>query len=232
MKRFYERASATPQGDAFSVLLDGKVMRTPAKNAFSLPTESMADAVAEEWAAQSDTIDAATMPLTRHAYTAIDGVRTNMPQVVDEITRFGWTDLLCYRAEVPPVLVQRQNEAWQPLLNWLHETYGVALVVTSGVVPVAQDDIGLVALGKVVGAFGGFELTGLHTVVSVSGSLVIGLAVAAERLDTAEEWSFSRIDNDFQAGQWGVDPEAADDAARARSDLVAAARFIALARAE
>ncbi|NQV80852.1 MAG: ATPase [Alphaproteobacteria bacterium] len=232
MKRFYDVASTARQGDAFSLLLDGKVMRTPAKNAFSLPTQSLAEAIAEEWTAQSDTIDAAAMPLTRHAYTAIDGVSANIPQVADEVARFGATDLLCYRAESPPVLVQRQSDAWQPLLNWLQETYGVALTVTAGVVPVGQDDNGLVALRKVVGVFSAFELTGLHTVVSVSGSLVIGLAVAAEKLDPAAAWAVSRIDNDFQADQWGVDPEAAADAARAKSDLVAAARLMGLVRAE
>jgi chaperone required for assembly of F1-ATPase len=230
VKRFYATVRVRPGDDEFSIFLDERPMRTPAKHPFSLPTVALADAIAEEWEVQPAKIDPSTMPLTRHAYTAIDGVRTHASQVADEIARFGETDLLCYRANAPEALARQQAEAWQPLLDWLYETYGVGLVSTSGVVPTTQDPDGIGVLRRLVGGYNAFELAALHTVVSISGSLVIGFAVATGRLDAENAWRLSRVDHDFQADRWGVDHEAAALAAKTEGDLAAAVRFLALAR--
>lgn len=230
MKRFFESATTDRREGGFAVLLDGRAMLTPAKNGLVLPSLALADAIAAEWAAQVDEIDAATMPLTRHAYTAVDGVRKGIDQVIDEITRFAETDLLCYRADTPKALATQQASAWQPLLDWLNEAHGATLVVTNGVVPVQQNPAQIAVLKRFVAAHDVYPLTALHTIVSISGSLVIGLAVSARYLDGAKAWEVSRIDHDFQAAQWGTDSEAAADAIRTRSDLLAAARFMDLAR--
>ena len=232
MKRFFTTASTERREGGFAVLLDGRAMLTPAKNSLVLPTMALADAIAVEWAAQGDEIDAATMPLTRHAYTAVDGVRQGIDQVIDEIARFAETDLLCYRAESPKALATQQVGAWQPLLDWLNETHDATLVVTNGVVPVPQSPAQIAVLKRLVAAHDVYPLTALHTLVSISGSLVIGLAVSAERLDATAAWEASRVDHDYQAAQWGTDIEAAADATRTRSDFVAAARFMDLARAK
>ncbi len=231
MKRFYTKVLVSRGDDGFSILLDERPMRTPAKRSFGLPTMSLSEAVAEEWDAQSTEIDPATMPLTRHAYTAIDGVRAHADGVADEVARFGETDLLCYRAAAPDTLVRQQAENWQPLLDWLHETHGVLLVSTTGVVPTAQDPGGIAVLRRLVGGYDAFELAALHTVVSISGSLVIGLAVSAGRLDASQAWRLSRLDHDFQSDRWGVDHEAAALAAQTEGDFAAAVRFLALVRA-
>jgi chaperone required for assembly of F1-ATPase len=230
VKRFFESATTDRREGGFAVLLDGRAMLTPAKNGLVLPSLALADAIAAEWAAQVDEIDAATMPLTRHAYTAVDGVRQGIDQVIDEITRFAETDLLCYRADTPKALATQQACAWQPLLDWLNESYGATLVVTNGVVPVRQNPVQIAVLKRLVAAHDVYPLTALHTIVSISGSLVIGLAVSARHLDGTKAWEVSRIDHDFQAAQWGTDSEAAADAIRTRSDLLAAARFMDLAR--
>lgn len=230
MKRFFETATADCVEGGFAVLLDGRAMLTPARNTLLLPSMALASAIAAEWTAQSDKIDAATMPLTRHAYTAVDGVRQGTDQVVEEITRFAETDLVCYRAENPKALATRQADEWQPLLDWLHEAHGTTLVVTGGVVPVRQDSEQVAMLKRLVAAHELFALTALHTLVSICGSLVIGLAVSAGRLSATAAWDVSRIDHDYQAAQWGTDSEAAADAERTRGDLLAAARFMELAR--
>jgi len=230
VKRFFESVTTDRREGGFAVLLDGRAMLTPAKNDLELPSAELAKAIAAEWAAQVEEIEAATMPLTRHAYTAVDGVRQTVDQVVAEITRFAETDLLCYRADMPKMLADQQARAWQPLLDWLHEAHGTTLVVTNGVIPIQQNPEQIAALKSLVAAHDLYALTALHTLVSISGSLVIGLAVSAGRLDATTAWVASRIDYDFQAAQWGADPEAAADAIGTRSDLEAAARFLDLAR--
>lgn len=232
MKRFYKDVKSERRSDGFVVLLDGRTIRTPAKNALELPSSLLGDAIAAEWAAQFDEIDPASMPLTRHAYTAIDGVRRSAEQVVDEIGRFGETDLVCYRADGPRSLVAKQAEAWDPLLVWLQEEHGAALAKTSGIMPIQQPPEALTVLKKTLKKHNAFELTALHTIVSISGSLVIGLAASAGHLDASSAWQVSRVDHDFQAAVWGVDREAAAEAARARSNLNAAVQFLELARAQ
>jgi chaperone required for assembly of F1-ATPase len=232
VKRFFATATTDRREGGFAVLLDGRAMLTPARNALMLPSLALAGAIAAEWSAQGDEIEAATMPLTRHAYTAVDGVRQGIDQVVEEITRFAETDLVCYRADSPKALATQQAAAWQPLLDWLHEAHGTSLAVTNGVVPIRQSPEQIAVLKRLVAAHDLYVLTALHTLVSISGSLVIGLAVSAGRLDAIEAWEVSRIDHDYQAAQWGTDSEAAADAIRTRSDLVAAARFMDLARAK
>jgi chaperone required for assembly of F1-ATPase len=223
VKRFFESVTTDRRQGGFAVLLDGRAMLTPARNVLELPSAALAKAIAAEWAAQLEEIEAATMPLTRHAYTTVD-------RVVAEITCFAETDLLCYRADMPKTLADKQAQAWQPLLDWLHEEHGTTLVVTNGVIPVQQSPEQIAALEKLVAAHDVYALTALYTLVSISGSLVIGLAVSAGRLDSTAAWVASRIDYDFQAAQWGVDPEAAADSIVTRSDLDAAARFLDLAR--
>ena len=230
MKRFYELATAARRDDGFTILLDARAMLTPAKNPIALPTAELAEAIAAEWSAQTEEIDTTTMPLTRHAYTAIDGVRQSTPQVVQEIARFAETDLTCYWAEGPDSLTVEQAAAWKPLLDWLQEQHGVSLAVTRGIMPVQQQPESLAALTAVVAAHDPFALTALHTLVSISGSLVIGLAVSAGHLASSRAWQVSRIDHDYQAAQWGEDPEAAADAARTKAEFEAAARFLDLVR--
>ncbi len=230
MKRFYTEASAGDAEEGAVVLLDGRPVRTPAKALLAVPGQSLAEAIAEEWAAQAEEIDPQTMPLMRLACTALDRVAPQRDAVADEIARYAATDLLCYRADAPRELADRQDETWRPLLDWLAESHGVRLQTTVGIMPVAQDEAGLDRLRKVVGPHDIFELAALHTLVSVSGSLVIGLALSVGRLEPDAAWRASRIDDDFQAERWGVDPEAERLASVAEADLRAAARFLGLIR--
>ena len=230
MKRFFESVTTERQECGFSVLLDGRAMLTPARNPLELPTAALAKAIAFEWAAQTEEIEASTMPLTRHAYTAVDGVQQAIDKVIAEIARFAETDLLCYRADAPKVLVDQQAKVWQPLLTWLYEAHGTTLLVTHGIIPVQQNPGQIAALKKLVAAHDIYALSALHTLVSISGSLVIGLAVSFGHLDPTVAWVASRIEYDFQAEQWGADAEATADAISTRSDFEAAARFLVLAR--
>ena len=230
MKRLYERASWRQGDGGFAIVLDEKAVATPAGVAVLLPEEPLARAIAGEWAAQTGDIATASMPLTRLAYAAIDHVAPCLAEVAAGVARFAETDLVCYRAAGPEALCERQDHAWQPLVDWARERFDAPLVVTTGVTPVAQETATLEALGKYVAGLDAFALTGLQGVVAVAGSLVIGLAVAEGRLTAAEAWAASRIDEDFQAGRWGEVEEAAEYRDRHHADLLAAAEFLALCR--
>ncbi|WP_026871413.1 ATP12 family chaperone protein [Inquilinus limosus] len=229
MKRFYKTVTVVPVGDGFGVALDGKPIRSPAKAGFVLPSRALADAVAAEWAAQADDVVPATMPLMQLAATAIDRVAPNREHIVDTVAGYGGTDLLCYRAEAPAALAERQKAAWQPLLDWAMTALDAPLTATSGIVHQAQPDSSLAALRAAVAAQDDWRLTALHQATALTGSLVLGLALLAGRIDADTAFELAELDASFQIERWGEDAEAAARRATLRAELQAAARLVELA---
>jgi len=135
VKRFYKQAMVTEDKQGFGVALDGRPVRTPAKHALAVPTHSLAAAIAAEWQAQGERVDPRALPLTRLASIARDLVAPRRSAVVAEIVKYAGTDLVCYRAEEPAALRDRQHAAWQPHIDWAAQRFGAPLGVTSGVLP-------------------------------------------------------------------------------------------------
>ena len=231
MKRFWKETGVAPGEGGWTVPLDGRPIRTPAKAPLALPTRAYAEACAAEWEAQQGEVRPETMPLTRSANAAIDKVAIQFDEVAGLIAAYGETDLLCYMAEGPDSLVARQAAAWDPLLDWAAETLGARLAPTAGIVHRPQDPDALARLAAATRAFDPFELAAFHDLVALSGSLVIGFAAARGAEPPETLWTLSRIDEDWQAEQWGEDEEAAAQAAhKKRAFLCAAHIFSLLAR--
>jgi chaperone required for assembly of F1-ATPase len=227
-KRFWTEVGVAQEAGGWRVLLDGRPLKTPAKAALDLPSAAMAEAMAEEWAAQHEVIDPRKMPVTRSANSAIDRVAPQKAEVVAMLAGYGETDLLCHRADGPDALVARQAEGWDPLLDWADETLGARLRPTTGILPAEQAPEALERLSEALDALDAFRLTAVHDLVTLSGSLVLGLAVARGRLDAETGWALSRIDEDWQIAQWGEDEEAAKAAAIKFGDFRHALRFLDL----
>ncbi len=231
MKRFWAEAQMTPEPEGFGVRLDGKPLRLPAGTALLAPSAALAAAIAAEWqAAGADTgeMEYSDVPLTRLAGTAQLRIAPDPAPTAAAIVAYGETDLLCYRADTPPALVQRQEAAWRPWLDWARIELGAALTVTTGVMHVRQHPAALAALRRAVEAEGGWRLAGLGIVVPALGSLVLGLAVARGVLDAAEAHALALTDEIFQAELWGEDSLAVARRADIDADLAHAARFMAL----
>lgn len=230
MKRFYQNVALEPADGGFAVHLDGRPVRTPARAPLVLPTQLLADAVAQEWRDQGDSIDPASMPMTGMANAAIDHVAPGSEGFAGGIARYAQSDLLCYRADGPSELVQRQAAAWDPLLDWARRRYDVDFAVTQGIIPVPQPDETLSRLAGAVQALDPFTLAGLSTLVTLSGSLVCGLAIVEGGHDADAVWRAADIDELWQAEQWGEDAEAAARNALRASDFSTAGAFCAMSR--
>lgn len=229
-KRFWTEASIEKVEGGYTVRLDGRPVKTPAKTLLVVPTKALAERIAAEWDAQDDAIDPGTMPFTRSANAALDKVAQQRGEVADLIAAYGDADLTCYRADSPAELVARQAEAWDPLLEWIGQRYGVQLVPVSGVMHQPQDASTLKVLSDETHALDDFALTAFHDLVGMSGSLVIGLA-ALENLHPAKHlWALSRIDETYQEELWGKDDEASEVAAKKESDFLHAKSFYDLSR--
>lgn len=228
MKRFYKQATAGEHEGGLAVLLDGRPVRTPKRSLLHLPTPALADAVAAEWQQQGDEIVPAAMPLTQLASTALDRVRPQATTVAAEIAKFAETDLICYRADAPAVLVEAQHAAWAPLLDWAAETFAARLVVTQGIQPIPQPAEAIARLQAEVAKLDAFPLAAVSNATAVTGSVLIALALAYGRITGNEAADAAQVDETYQMQQWGKDPEAEARLARLRDELCAAERFLAL----
>ncbi|OAP41935.1 ATPase [Sinorhizobium glycinis] len=209
-KRFYKTVGiAEAEGGGHAVLLDGRPVRTPAKRPLAVPTLKLAELLAAEWDAQAEIIDPSAMPLTRIVNTAIDGVALDQRAVFDEIVRFAGSDLLCYRADSPAGLVQRQNEIWNPVLDWAAQSLGARFILAEGVIHQEQPHEAISAYAEGVRAFATpLGLACLHTITALTGSALLALAFGMGRLSAEDAWSAAHVDEDWQIEHWGTDEEA------------------------
>lgn len=232
MKRFYEAVDIAEGPDGIAIHLDGRPVRTPAKKTLRLPSERLARAVAAEWEAQDEEVDPRSMRLTRLANTALDRVAQQRAAIVDEIAAYAETDLVCYRAAEPEELARRQADAWDPLVDWARERHGMSLAVTDGLLPAVQTDESLNAARAALEALDDFVLTAVHTATTACGSVVLGLAVAEDRIDARTAWELSLVDESWQIEKWGEDPEAVRRREGLLAEITAAAAFIGLCRGD
>jgi chaperone required for assembly of F1-ATPase len=232
MKRFYREAAAVVSDPGFTVSLDGKPLLTPAKHALIVPSRALAEAIAAEWQGQGATVSPLALPLTRLVSTAIDRVGPHRAAIVAEIAKYAATDLLCYRVPEPPELVARQHAVWQPLLDWAHARFAARLVATESITPVAQASSALEAIARAVAGQEPMELVALHLATAACGSVVLGLALVEGRISPEAAFDAAQLDESFQMERWGEDAEQTRRRAALREDIVLAARFVGLLRAD
>ena len=228
MRRFYKEATVQPEPGGLAVLLDGRPVKTPARNPLRLPTEELAEAVAAEWNAQGEKVDPRAMPLTGLANAAIDRVAPDPAAFARGLAAYGDSDLLCYRSEGPRELVDRQAQSWDALLDWARGRFGVDFEIACGVMHRPQPASTVEQLAGAVAAHDPFQLAALSPLVTISGSLLIALALAAGEIGPEPAWAAATLDEAWQAEKWGEDPLAAEALAARRADFDAAYRFLTL----
>jgi chaperone required for assembly of F1-ATPase len=230
LRRFYRSVDVRQADDGRHVLtLDGRGARTPAGKALAAASRELMLRIADEWRRQGETVDPADMPSTRLLNAAVDGVAATMAETRADILRYAGSDLLCYRAETPEALAERQAAAFDPILEWAAETLGARFAVTAGVMHLEQPPEALAAIG---GALASVDdpaaLAALSAMTTLTGSTLLALSAARGFLEPGEAWAAAHIDEDFQTEQWGVDDEARTRrAARWREFEAAAAAFAA-----
>jgi chaperone required for assembly of F1-ATPase len=230
-RRFYKEATVGEREEGYALLLDGRTAKTPAGKLLAVSSRPVAEAIAAEWDAQGERLDPAAMPITRIVNSALDGVASQMEAVRDEIVRYAGSDLICYRAESPSALVERQEATWSPLVAFARETLGARLAMAEGITHVAQDRSVLDAISLAVADYDPVSLAALHTVMTLTGSAIIALAVARGQLTAEEAWAAAHVDEDFQMEQWGRDEMALRRRTHRWREMQAAARILAATRA-
>ncbi|ACV75353.1 MAG: ATP12 family protein [Zymomonas mobilis] len=227
-KRFYKKATVDKAEIGFAAKLDDRQIMTPARHPLILPTRALAEAVAEEWNNQPKEIDPASMPITGYANAAVDLVPDRYDDFVAGIRQFAESDVTCYRADSPQALVDREIELWEPLLEWAEKRFDIHFHRVVGIIHKKQPEVTLQRIGAAVTDFNHFEIVALTQLATISGSLVIPLAILADEITPEKAFDAAHIDEIWQAEQWGQDEVAANALKRRRRDFLAAARFFSL----
>ena len=228
MKRFWTTVSAEPEGEGWGIKLDGRAVKTPARAALEVPTQRLAEAIADEWQDVGENVDPRAMPLTGLANAAIDRVAPDRYAFARGLANYAEADLACYRADGSRELISRQEEEWDKLLGWARRRYDVDFVTTSGLMHVAQPPATVERLSHAVAALDPFRLAGLSPLVTIGGSLISAIAVLEKAVSPVEAWEAASVDDRWQLERWGRDAEAEAALENRRRDFLAAARFLDL----
>jgi chaperone required for assembly of F1-ATPase len=230
LKRIYKIVAVEAVEGGFHVTLDQKPLRTPARAPLVLPQRRLIEGIAAEWDAQTDKVRPESMPLMQLASTALDRVGPQRERIAADVAAYAATDLVCYRADSPLALMKRQQEVWQPLVDWVRSEFDASLTIVTGVMPQPQPQEALETLRAAIDRLDDMELTALQALTAVSGSLVIGLATVKGRIDADAAWAASQLDETYQIEQWGEDAEAAKRRRALLQDIRDAAQFLELLR--
>lgn len=227
MKRFWRQVSVD---DDRVIRLDDRPVRTPGRTPLALPTRAAAEAVAAEWAAVADMVDPRAMPLTGLANAAIDRIAPDPAHFAEGLARYGESDLLCYRADDPAELAARQAATWDPVIAWARGRYDIAVETTAGIIHRPQPPATLARLGDAVAALDPFAMAALSPLVTLTGSLLLALALVEEAFDADTIWAAAHVDEDWQVERWGEDILAAERRTARRAEFDAALRFLRAVR--
>lgn len=233
MKRFYKAAEARAvPGGGWEIALDGRTVKTPARQPLILPSRTLAEAVAAEWNEQGEEIDPRSMPFTGFANAAIDRIAPEPDVFAGSLAAYGETDLLCYRAEGPDSLVAVQGSVWDPVLAWARRRFDADFEIVTGIIHRAQPEFTLRQLRHATLAHDAFALAGLAPLVTISGSLILALALSEGAANVDEAWAAATVDERFQAERWGEDAEAAVVLEARHREFAAGYAFLQLLRSE
>ncbi|HEY8383691.1 MAG TPA: ATP12 family protein [Microvirga sp.] len=228
-KRFYKEAGVEERDGAFQLVLDGRPARTPGRQPLAVPTRALAEALAAEWDRQAEEVNPATMPLTRIVNSALDGVAVRRDEVVDDLVRYAGSDLVCYRAAEPARLVEAQNRAWNPVLDWMRDKHGARFTLSEGVMHVSQPDAATQAVRAAIQPIASpLKLAALHVMTTLTGSVLIALAHAQGRFTVDEAWAAAHADEIYQESVWGEDHEAMVRRETREAEFQAASQVFAL----
>jgi chaperone required for assembly of F1-ATPase len=210
IKRFYKTVDVRDAASGqHALMLDGRGARTPGRNPLAAKSRALMLKVAAEWERQRETIEPADMPLTRLLNSAVDGVSGTMAETRADVLKYAGSDLLCYRAEEPEELAERQRLAFDPVLVWAAEALDARFNLGAGVMHVDQPAESIEAVRSAIADFDDpGALAALSAMTTLSGSALLALAVARGRLWAEDAWRAAHVDEDFQAERWGVDAEA------------------------
>lgn len=232
MKRFYKLVTTeADQHGTYAIHLDGRPVKTPARQILAATNHAIATAIMQEWDAQEEEILPGTMPLTQIASTAIDKTPQERPVMEAQILKYFDTDLLCYRTEYPEAVGQAQAAQWDSVIKDFEEHFGVTIKTTTKLQALIQSSDAHTAVKNYIQTLNNNEFTILQLVTPLAGSVMSGILFTLGKLSPAQIMDIARVeerwkDGIYNAAKYGQDPLTEKADASMLQDLTAAADYL------
>ncbi len=143
--------------------------------------------------------------------------------LLDVLAPYAESDVLCYRTDQSPELAKRQADVWDPLLAWARERFDIAIHTTAGIIHIAQPPATVDRLRAALATYSAEQLVGMHTLITIGGSLITALMVAEGAIEADAAFDVTHLDELWQVKLWGEDWLATEARERREADYVAAA---------
>ena len=208
MKKFWEKVSIKKiSSDSFCVMLDKRILKTPLKRDLILPNLNLAEEIVKEWDQDSKKINTESMIFYGLISTSLDKIIDNKNLYINDILDYVDTDLICYRAESPKELVELQKNKWDPIILFIEKYIGIKVQVFQGIFPKKQHTTVHTKLTNLINQFSIFEISVLHRITNITGSIFLSLCVLKKDISKKEVFELSVLDELWQSENWGFDEE-------------------------
>ena len=226
MKRFYKNVEIATAPEGFTLRLDSKTLKTPLGKVLLFKTPAHAEEVMHEWRSQGDQILPLTMPITQLTNTYVDKVQgAERPALENAVLEYAQSDLLCYFADRPQDLQQRQKNLWIPLLDSLKQLHGITLMTSEGIRHVRQSADTLQSFKRVISSLDAIDFTVVQALTAPLGSLVLALTLIQKVQTPDEIFQAATVDEHYQMEKWGQDQIAMDRLSALQVDIHNVAKF-------
>lgn len=197
--------------ELYSINLDGRKLRTPARNPLVVPCKNLAWCIASEWDAQMDDkkgIQPASMPLMSLISTTIDQISTPAGLAFTRNTVMNYlpTDsALFYTHEGDRILLAKQRKMMDPILEFFAKELEIELKTTQAMTSrIEQSPEVASKIRTMVHSLDPFSLAVIQCMTMECKSLLSALAFYYKGLDLQSLKGVSRVEEEFQVEIWGV----------------------------
>ena len=133
-KRFYKVVDiveiSKDNKKLYGITLDGKSLKTPARNQLLFENQALAICIANEWDSQTNKklgIQPQTMPFMSIASTAIDNLAFDPLPAQTTCLSFLPTDSLLFWTAEDKYLLTKQKDEFDPIIKWFEKSFHLEL---------------------------------------------------------------------------------------------------------
>ena len=210
-KKFWTAIKLKKKESKFGILLDNNLLKTPQKKDCLISNIRIAKDLFKEWSSIQDDINFHNMPVTQICFASLDRKRKEKIILLNKLTEYGMTDLLFYRDTSGTELERLQSKKWDKFLDWTQNELDLDFKIVNGIMPVEQPKENYNTFLNELEKLDCISLTALSDIVTLSGSLVIGLLLLKKKITSKQAWSLAKVDEEWQRSKWGTLPEQVED---------------------
>ena len=225
-KKFWTTIKLKKKETEFGILLDDNLLKTPHNKDCIISNITIAKDLMKEWSSIEDDINFHNMPITQICFASLDRERKEKIILLNKLIEYGMTDLLFYRDNLGTELEKVQSKKWDKLLDWTQNEFGLNFKIVNGIMPVKQPAENYNIFFKELDKLDCFSLTAISEIITLSGSLILGLLLLKKKIMSNEAWSLSKVDEEWQRSKWGSLPEQVEDDAYKKKFFFIACKFI------